>query len=164
MSLTVPYRKPRCDFSVAPCFASCVRPPSKRRVHRGARSFAGRAKRNVPYLKPVGTSPPCIKAVQSGGPLPAGSVGGEAPTVLPVSVSPANALPFCSLTLWSVNMNGLPPDKKPKNLWEPSIRLEDEKFDLLCLQETWLDYNYEHLFIPGYVLTARKDRCLGKKN
>ena len=56
----------------------------------------------------------------------------------------------------------MPEHKKPSHLTELIGRLSEGEPDILLLQETWLDNNYETINLPGYHLLARRDRKNGK--
>ena len=43
------------------------------------------------------------------------------------------------------------------------IRLMNEKSDLICVNETFLDRTIEHISFEGYALIARRDRADGRK-
>ena len=100
---------------------------------------------------------------------PAGSVGGVSPTKLPEpaqlkSNSVNEQSTTADIVFWSININGLPQDKKPKHFKELAVRVQETEPDLIMLQESWLDASYENFTIPNYAVVLRRDRLEGKKS
>ena len=83
---------------------------------------------------------------------PPGSAGGEAPALLPVSVSPPSQNSF---TIMLYNMRSVNSKEKQAELY---THLDNFVPDVLAMTETWLDESTSKLSIPNYDLVSRRDR------